>query len=83
MVSFTGPDAVQIYRATAIASALRLYAKTKIQMNRAYTPTSMLKAASEITGQTFKRGQYLEAAAALKAYADERAPAQVALGNIA
>lgn len=82
MTTFSGPEAVNIYRALAIASALRLYAKTKIQMNRAYTPTNMLRAASEITGLTFKRGQYIEAADALKAFADANAPAQVAAGNI-
>lgn len=64
-VSFVGPEAVAIYRATVVASALRLYAKARIRVNRAYTPTAMLAVASEVTGRTFKRGQYLEAANAL------------------
>ncbi|MFY8164592.1 MAG: hypothetical protein ACOVKC_10190 [Brevundimonas sp.] len=74
MTTFSGERGVNIYRATVIASALRLYAKTKMQMNRAYTPTAMLRAAADITGKTFKRGQYVEAADALKAWADEQAP---------
>lgn len=69
--SFSGSD-VGIYRAAVIASALRLYAKTGMQPNRAYTPTAMLAAAREITGKTFKRGQYVAAAEALEAWADAR-----------
>lgn len=45
-----------------IASALTLYAKTGLKPNRAYTPTNMLKAATDITGKTYKRGQYQQAA---------------------
>lgn len=66
---FSGPDAVAIFRATAIASALKLYANTGMKMNRAYTPTAMMKAAHQITGLKFKPRQYLEAAAALKEWA--------------
>lgn len=68
---FSGPGAVNIFRARVIASGLRLYAKTGMKPNRAYTPTNMLRAASEMTGQKFKRGQYEEAAAALTALADK------------
>jgi len=64
-----GPDGIAFYRAAAIASALRFYAKTGMKINRAYTPTNMFAAATEITGKTFKRGQYLEAAEALTAWA--------------
>lgn len=63
--SFNGREAVNVYRITVIASALRFYAKTGMKVNRAYTPTAMLNAASEMTGKKFKRGQYLEAAVAL------------------
>lgn len=69
-VSFEGPNGVNVYRALAVASALRLYAKTGMKANRAYTPTAMLRVASEMTGKTFKRGQYREAADALSALAD-------------
>jgi hypothetical protein len=58
---FVGSD-VDIFRLAALASGLRLYAKTGINPNRAYTPTAMLKAASEATGKSYKRGQYVQAA---------------------
>jgi len=51
------------YRAIAIKHALILYAKAGIKANRAYTPTAMLKAAEDITGIKYKRGQYALAAA--------------------
>ena len=60
--SFVGPDAVALFRAATIVSALRLYAKTGMKPNRMWTPTAMLKAASAITGKTYKRGQYEQAA---------------------
>ena len=68
-VVFSGRDAVEVFRARTIASALRLYAKTGIKANRAYTPTNMLTAASQITGKTFKRGQFEQAAQALTEWA--------------
>lgn len=67
---FAGPDAVRLFQAAAIASALRLYAKTGMQANRAYTPTAMLKAASAITGKAYKRGKYEQAAADLTTWCD-------------
>jgi hypothetical protein len=36
--------------------------------NRAFTPTNMLAKAGQITGRTFKRGQFEEAIAALDAW---------------
>lgn len=69
--SFVGPDAVEMFRAFAIAQALRLYAKTGMQANRAYTPTAMLKAASSITGKKYKRGQYVQAADDLTIWGQE------------
>ena len=61
---------VNIFRAIVIASALELYARTGMRANRAYTPSAMLAAAREMTGKQFKRGQYLQAAAALRELAD-------------
>lgn len=63
---FTGAD-VNIFRGVVIASALRFYAMTGMRINRAYTPTAMLRAAAKIKGRKFKRGQYLEAADAITA----------------
>lgn len=53
------------YQALVLKHALRLYARTGIKVNTAYTPKNMLLTAGRITGQTFKRGQYLQAADAL------------------
>ncbi len=66
---FTGSD-VNIFRALAIASALDLYAKTGMKVNRAYTPTAMIAAANEMTGHVYRRGQYAAAAMALRELAD-------------
>jgi hypothetical protein len=69
-VTFVGADAVALYRAAAIASALRFYAKTGMKVNTAYTPTNMLKAATGITGKAYKRGQYTQAAADLSVWVE-------------
>jgi len=71
MTTFSGPAGVATFRAVAIKSALRMYANTGMQVNRAYTPKAMLAAASEITGKPFKRGQYKEAIAALESWLAE------------
>lgn len=67
---FSGRDAVEVFRAKTLATALRLYAKTGMKPNRMYTPTNMLAAASQMTGKTFKRGQFEQAAQALSDWAD-------------
>lgn len=65
--SFVGHEAVDVFAMAVIASALRLYAKTGLRVNRAYTPSAMLAAATRHTGIAFKRGQYVAAADALSA----------------
>ena len=67
----TGP---RLWQALAIKHALRLYAATGIKANRSYTPSNMLKAASKITGNAYKRGQYQEAVADLAAWVDAGQP---------
>jgi hypothetical protein len=69
---------VNIIRAKVVAHALRLYARTGLQANRAYTPSAMLRTATDITGQRFKRGQYTQAAAALDTWAEAQLPAPAA-----
>ncbi len=69
---------VNIIRAKVVAHALRLYARTGLQANRAYTPSAMLRTATDITGQRFKRGQYTQAAAALDTWASAQLPAPAA-----
>lgn len=60
------------YQALAIKHGLLAYARSGLRVNRAYTPRAMLNTAAKITGKTFKRGQYTEAADALQAWIDER-----------
>ena len=67
--SFVGSD-VDIFRALAMASGLRLYAATGMKPSRMATPTAMLKAAGAITGKVYKRGQYEQAAADLTEFAN-------------
>lgn len=72
ITSFVGKGAVDIYRATAIKCALSLYHRTGLKANRAYTPSAMLRAATDITGQSFKRGQYIEAVRALDTWIEQQ-----------
>lgn len=65
--SFSGEGGVNVFAMAVLASGLRLYAKTGMRPNRAWTPTAMLRTAAAHTGQTFKRGEYLKAADALSA----------------
>lgn len=72
-MSFTGPKAVAVYRATVIASGLRFYIKTGMRLNRAYTPKAMMEVAAEITGKKFKARDYAGAEAALTEWARAQA----------
>lgn len=65
--SFTGPGAVDVFVMAALATGLRLYAKTGIKPNRAWTPKAMMAAAERHTGQKFRSRDYEGAAAALSA----------------
>jgi hypothetical protein len=69
--SFSGSDAY-IFAASGLAKALKLYAQTGMQVNRAYTPTAMLKAATSYTGNRYKRKtmDYLQAHDDLMAVVD-------------
>jgi hypothetical protein len=70
MTSFTGTPAVNTYQAIALKSAIKIYAKTGMKVNRAYTPTAMLATAGKITGAVYKRGQYDAAVAGLQTWID-------------
>lgn len=82
MTSFSGEHGVSVFQALALASGLRLYAKTGMKPNRAWTPGAMLRTAAALTGKTFKARDYLGAAEALKAFADETAIKARAAGQI-
>jgi hypothetical protein len=70
-IVFAGTKAVDVFQYKVIAGALDLYAKTGMKVARNYTPTAMLAKANELTGLTFKRGQYALAAEALRKAADK------------
>ena len=65
MTTFVGKSGVDTFRAVALRSGLSLYAKTGMKPNRAWTPGNMLKAAGEITGVKYRRGEYQRAIAHL------------------
>lgn len=61
----------RVYQMMAVASALRLYAKTKMRVNKTYTPKAMMKTAEWLTGESFALRDYVGAAEALEARARE------------
>ena len=67
---FAGPAAVSVYVAITLKHGINLYMKTGMKPNRAWTPSAMLAKAGEITGKTFKRGQYQQAIDALQIWID-------------
>lgn len=60
--SFVGPDAVNLFRAITLRSALSMYAKIGMVPTRGVTATSMLAMATTYTGKKYKRGQHQQAA---------------------
>ena len=71
MTTFVGQAGVSTFQAISLKHGLKLYAATGMKPNRMWTPTAMLRTAGQITGKTFKRGQYAEAVAALTDWIDE------------
>ena len=69
-ISFVGADATKLYSAAVLKSAIKLFAKTGIKVNRAYTPGAMLAAAGQITGKKYKRAQYKPAIDDLQVWCD-------------
>jgi len=66
--TFAGRDAVNLFRAITLKSALNAYAKHKMLMTRSLTPSIMLQMAEEYTGKAYKRGQQAKAAEDLTAW---------------
>ena len=64
--TFSGPEGVATFRAVSIKTALRLFARTGIKANRAYTLTNMLRVATDYTGATYPKSR----AGALRAVGD-------------
>jgi len=46
----TGPRGVAAFQMTVMASGLRLYARTGMRPNRAYTPSAMVRTAKALLG---------------------------------
>lgn len=57
----TNPAEIELHRMRVIAVALKMYAKTGMKANRAYTPTNMMAAATKFTGIRFKARDYMGA----------------------
>lgn len=49
--SFSGPAAMNVYGMAVLASALRLYATSRIRVNRSYTPSRMMSAGRTYLGE--------------------------------
>jgi hypothetical protein len=60
------------YQALAIRAGLKLYAKTGMKPNSAWTPGNMLRTAGRITGKTYSQRQYEQAAADLLEWVAQR-----------
>jgi hypothetical protein len=67
-LTFIGQDGVKTYRAAALRSGLKLYISCGMKPNRVWNPTAMLRAAGQITGKRYKRGQYAKAVSDLGAW---------------
>jgi len=52
--TFTGKQAIDLFRSIVIASGAALYLNTGMKPNRAYTPTRMRNALNELTGSNAK-----------------------------
>ena len=68
--TFVGPDATMLYASMVLKNAIRLYIKTGMKMNRAYTPTAMRAATTRITGKAYKRTELVKAQADLQTWID-------------
>jgi hypothetical protein len=61
--ALTTPGQIEAFRLRVIMSAIKLYLKTGMKANRAYTPANMRAVASQYTGKTYPRSRKgLEAA---------------------
>lgn len=71
-----------IFQAITIATGLKLYARTGMKPNRAWTPKAMMAAAARLTGKRFAARDYIGAAEALTAHAKALAEAQDMKGTL-
>lgn len=64
-------ESVNVFAMVTIKHAIKLYAKTGMRVNRAYTPTAMKRTAEQMTGKTFKRGDWSGMIVALDAVIED------------
>lgn len=67
MIVYSGPEQVERFVLITLKHGLRLYAKTGMQPNRAWTITNMLRKAERATGKKYKRTEAMKAVADLEA----------------
>lgn len=79
--AFVGEDAVKLFQAAAVATALRLYARTGIIMARGAKVSDYLRVAGQFTGKTYKRGQHMQAATDLQVWVDTMKAAMPVTNN--
>jgi hypothetical protein len=48
---------IEMYRMSVIHSAIKLYLKTGMKVNRMYTPANMVQQVTQKTGKVYKRGK--------------------------
>ena len=68
VMSFVGKEAVAGFRHIVIAGAIRLYLRTGMKANRAYTPTAMSNYVTSLTGKKYGRQGLKQAYADLCAF---------------
>jgi hypothetical protein len=78
--TFVGPDAINLFRATVLKAGLKMYADIGMIPNRSWTPTAMLKMATEYTGKTYKRGQHAIAAEDVRVWVETMKAAMPVVG---
>jgi hypothetical protein len=54
---FTTPHSIEMYRMIVIRGAIKIYLLTGMKANRMYTPGNMVRAVTQKTGKTYKRGK--------------------------
>jgi len=69
-MSFVGPDAVRLFAAVSLKSAIGLHRKCGMIPTRGVTITKMLAQATQVTGKQYRRGQHQQAEADLQIWID-------------
>lgn len=70
MIVFDGKDAVEFYTAVALKAGLKMWVRTGMKPNTAWTPTAMMRMGQRITGENLGR-DYVEMIKALEYWIDE------------